>query len=218
MKVARVALLAFALSVPGAMAHADTVAVGDTVNFGNGPGNIGGGEFIATINGGIDSFITFCLQRTESIDFSTAFVVGGISPYAMTDDAAHGGDVSGRDLLSSRTAWLYTQFRQGTLAGYDYVGAGHEASANALQSAFWWFENEIDTNPANAFVAAADAAVAGGWTGIGNVRVMNLYFPNGGEAQDQLTLVPEPTSVALFGIGLAFAARRLRSARRRLVA
>jgi hypothetical protein len=196
------------LSVTAA-ADAAPVAVGDTIRFADGPGTTGGGEFLVTINN-LDSFITFCLQRTEYIDYSTTFVVGGVSTFASSDAAAQGGNAAGEDPLSAQTAWLYTQFRSGTLAGYDFGGASRWQSANALQNAIWWFEGELAANPNNAFVTAANLAVVNGWTGIGDVRVMNLYFPSGREAQDQLVLippttqqVPEPVSLALVASGLA---------------
>jgi PEP-CTERM motif len=189
--------------------EAAPIMVGDTIKFQDGPGTTGGGEFTVTING-LDAFVTFCLQRTQYIDFSTTFVVAGVSSYVSTDNAAHGGDAFGHDPLSPQTAWLYTQFRAGTLAGYDYIGATRAQSADALQNAIWWFENEITTNPNNAFVTAANAAVLNGWTGLGDVRVLNLQFPNGPEAQDQLGLVPEPSTLTLFGSALAAMAWRKR--------
>jgi hypothetical protein len=204
----------FAVCVCGAFASpasADSVGVNDSVTFADGPGTTGGGEFLVTINN-LEQFITFCLQRTEYIDFSTAFVVDGVSTYAMTDATAQGGDaITGHDLLSPQTAWLYTQFRANTLTGYDYAGATRWQSANALQNAIWWFEGELPGNPNNLFVSAANDAVAAGWTGLGNVRVMNLRFPDGREAQDQLVLVPEPATLALLGVGMVWAVRRRRT-------
>ncbi len=45
--------------------------------------------------------------------------------------------------------------------------------------------------------------------GIGDVRVLNMYLYDptkpggiGPEAQDQLTRVPEPSTLALFGVGM----------------
>ena len=62
-------------------------------------------------------------------------------------------------------------------------------SADDLQNAFWWFEGEIVTNPNNAFVTAANFAVANGWSGIGDVRALNLLSPNmAAKPKDQLAL------------------------------
>jgi hypothetical protein len=210
-------------------AYADAIHVGDSIKFADGPGTTGGGEFLVTVsNGGtvLDSFITFCLQRTEYIDYSTTFRIGGINEYAMTDPVANGGDsVKGFDYISPHTAYLYTHFRAGTLSGYDYNSSNRWVSANHLQNAIWWFEQEISTSQSsNPFVVLATNAVnSGAWSGIGNVRVINLFFPNGAEAQDQLALidppasavVPEPTTLALLGLGLGVGAwRRFRKGRR----
>lgn len=66
----------------------------------------------------------------------------------------------------------------------------------------------------NPFVKLANEAVRSGeWSGIGNVRVLNLSR-NGVESQDQLALVPEPSTLVMVGSGLALAiARRRRLAR-----
>jgi hypothetical protein len=219
--------LAVALGVVGMMAASagsgravagPVVAAGDLITFADGPGNTGGGEFTVTVNDAW-SFVTFCLQHTEYIDFKNPFTVDSVNPYTLTDPVANGGDGLGRDYISEQTAFLYTQFRQGTLAGYNYgAGAAHVASANDLQRAFWMFEDEIAMNASNPFVILANAAVnSGAWDGIGQVRVMNLSRGTGRnytEAQDQLTLVPEPASMALVALGMgAFVARR-RSRRR----
>ena len=192
-------------------AEAAPIAPGDTIRFQDAPGTTGGGEFLVTVND-LESFLTFCLQRTEYIDYSTQFVVGGVSKFASSDDGAHGGNALGQDALSSQTAWLYTKFRAGGLTGYDYLGLTRWQSANDLQNAIWWFENELPANPNNAFVTAANSAVLNGWSGIGHVRALNLEFPDGREAQDQLAIesVPEPATLTLFGSAVALIAWRKR--------
>lgn len=216
--------LAVALGVVGTMAGGIAsstaaagpfVVAGDQIVFADGPGTTGGGEFIVTVNG-TTSFVTFCLQRTEYIDFSHTFTVDSVNPYTLTDPVANGGDGSGRDPISEQTAYLYTMFRNGTLAGYTYgPGAAHVTSANDLQRAFWMFESELPMDALNPFVILANNAVnSQAWDGIGHVRVMNLsrgVGRNYQEAQDQLTLVPEPASMGLVALGLgAVAARRRR--------
>jgi hypothetical protein len=179
-----------------------------TARLSDGPGTTGGGEFNLTLfDGGtpVETFITFCLQMTQYIDFTTTFSVHSIS--TATDDAA------GPDTLDPQTAWLYTNMRAGTLPGYDHS----TAAANALQKSFWYFEGEVTANPDLEagndydFVALANAAVANGsWSGLGDVRVLNIFYPNGARAQDQLFLVPEPTTLGMMGMGAVVAMFRRR--------
>jgi hypothetical protein len=202
MRIARLLVLLAALFLFPTLALAGPIVAGDYVVLTDGPGNTGGGEFNMFVNGSTTSFITFCLQRTEYIAFGQKFIVGSVTNYA--DDAA------GNDLLSSQTAWLYTQVRNGTLSGYSHT----QTAANLLQNAIWYFENEItlQSPSSNMFINAANQAVANGFSGIGNVRVANLFFTNGQKAQDQLILdVPGPaalTAVVPGLVALAFMRRR----------
>jgi hypothetical protein len=207
------ALIAF--SIP---AQAGPISAGDYVTLTDGPGTTGGGEFNLTVNGA-QTFITFCLQRTEYIDFTHTFRVDSVNTYTLTDPVSNGGDALGRDYLSSQTAYLYTMFRAGTLSGYAYSGSGRTASANALQNAIWMFENEMAMNALNPFVMLANKAVASGaWSGLGQVRVLNLSR-NGVEAQDQLALqeIPEPGVLLFFGTGLILVALTMRRRRTQTV-
>lgn len=194
--------------VPVSSAHAGPVVAGDTVVLSDSFGTTGGGEFILrATDDPLSAFLTFCLQRTEFISFGEQYVVNAISTF--TDDEP-------QDELDSRTAWLYTQFRAGTLAGYIYGNGlrdviGHTVSANLLQLAIWGFEGELALDLSNPFVQLANAFTPVDF-GLGNVRVLNLYR-NGVKAQDQLTLVqpvPEPSTLILIGSGLAAAAYRRR--------
>lgn len=197
------------------------VAVGDEIHVLNGPGTTGGGEFTIVVDEET-SFIAFCLQQTEYINFVNDFTVDGISTYAVSDPASRGGDSDGKDYLSPHTAYLYTQFRAGTLSGYNYLGADRWVSANHLQNAIWMFEQEIAMKASNPYVILANDAVnAGAWSGLGDVRVMNLSL-NGVEAQDQLMLVPgrqisevpEPATLVMFGSGVTVASMMRRRSRR----
>jgi hypothetical protein len=193
MRIARLLVLLAAIFVVPALAQAGPIVAGDYVTLTDGPGNTGGGEFNMFVNGSTTSFITFCLQRTQYIGFNQKFIVGSVTNYA--DDA------SGNDPISAQTAWLYSKARNGTLAGYNHSAA----MADLLQNAIWYFENEITlTNQqvlGNAFIQAAKNANP---TGIGNVRVANLFYTNGQKAQDQLILqVPGPAALTLVVPGIA---------------
>jgi hypothetical protein len=186
-----------------------------------------GGEFTLTPSGipsvpnGVP-FQTFCVETNEYINIGGTYYVNVNTAAVLGDGGkkAGGNPLTGGlgDPLDARTAYLYTQFRAGTLAGYNYTaGAGRAASAGALQNAIWVIEQEtgkvLETDQARAFKAAADAATAPGgeWyakygaDGIGDVRVLNLYSDSTrtGLCQDQLVLVPAPAAIGLGMLGLA---------------
>src|SRR5262245_54667035 len=155
MRIVRLlALLALVAVIP-MKAGADPISVGDVVKFSDLPGNTGGGEFKLTdVNNAAEWIISFCMQKTEYMNFTNNFIVGSINTYTLTDPDDKGG-VNGQDPISSQTAWLYTQFTNQTLSNYDYsntatsVFANREASANALQHAFWMLESEETLDPNN---------------------------------------------------------------------
>lgn len=188
----------------GAMIRLDTSALS----------NGSGGEFTATPSAGFlgltglfadlspDTFQTFCMETSEQFAPGTTYV--GV----INSGAVAGSEPSMFDAIDPRTAFLYTNFRLGTLVGYDY-GAGRNASAGDLQNAIWFIEGEGGAN--NAFVALANTAVGtGSWIGLGDVRVVNIVDGDGNRKQDQLTLIPAPSALALAGAGLLAASRRRR--------
>jgi len=174
----------------------------------------------------IPSFQTFCVERTEYIESpmeiwvsttSTTSSVDGSGSHAIYGSAAPLGDD-----LDPMTAYLYTEFATGTLAGlgYDYTGTTRAVSAGALQNVIWGIEGEFGVwTPAAGletdFYNAAFAAVNASWTGIGGVRILNSWVPGhrgegGYEKQDQLYLVPVPAAVLLGMLGLSVAGVKLR--------
>ena len=184
-------ILAALLLLPGVTASADPVVVGDTIRFLNREGTIGAGEFgVAMANTTDELFRTFCVQRTSRMDYvADGFIVNAISGATDAPD---------NDPLSPEAAYLYTQFRNGTLPNYDYSAPvagvdrpGHISSANALQAAIWKLEDEVgyglngdfsafNSEPSAAERLQADAwillATNANWTDIGQVRVMNIVF------------------------------------------
>ena len=168
-----------------------------------------GGEFNASVISsddaglpvGTDPFATFCIELNENISF-------GRTCYAVLNTEAVNGGIGGGspDPLDARTAWLYEQFYNQTLAGYDFTGnPGRSEDAQDLQNAIWALEGEKSAPTGNVFY---DAAVNSGATSIGHVRILNLYFDQAltQHAQDVLcctTAVPVPGALLLTGLGSA---------------
>ena len=136
---------------------------------------------------------SFCVERDEYFN-------PGSSYYAVINTATDGSCFFGKsDPLDSRSAYLYTQFISGNPLFQN---------EQQLQQAIWYIEQE--SNKSNAYVGLANDAVSSGlWSGIGNVRILNLYkYYDGkcywGRVQDQLisiSTVPAPGALLLAGIG-----------------
>ncbi len=181
-----------------------------------------GGEFTLTPNQDLKDitaetgpYSSFCIERAEYIYMHVTYDVS-VATEALDGGVNHGptGPLGG-DALSPFTAYLYTEFRNGTLAGYDYnVGVGRAASAGALQDVIWYLEDEAGKTWTDGDNTLRDqfytAAINSGWTDIANVRVLNLYV--GGhlgdpsfKAQDQLVLatptVPAPGAIFIGSLG-----------------
>ena len=204
-----------------------------TLRSDGGPGLLlSNGAYGATtsgLGGWGESFQTFCLEGGEyvysgqSLDIvvNTTFINEATG--AVTGPGSHAilGSMAYGDNLDARTAYLYTEFATGTLAGYDYTLAGRATSADALQRAIWYIEGEAG-GVNNTFAALAlDAVTVGGSTdewvgmGIGDVRILNTWVPGhvgdlNYARQDMLYLVPVPAAVLLGMLGLGVAGLKLR--------
>jgi len=218
------------VAIQGGASFADTLDI--TLKLAYDPShfsNNDGGEFKAySISGGLpfanqaanvqlaaNTFQTFCVEYSEEFNDSqtlyaqinTASRFGGAG--GAMPDPAHPGMTF--DPLDARTAFLYTKFSHGNLAGYNYTsGAGRSATAGQLQKAIWYLEQEIPSLDAGdtlalSWVSLANTAVAvgGEWDGmgIGNVRILNLWTDATHQdwdhrAQDQLVILDAPPQIA----------------------
>jgi len=208
---------AFGMISTGSL-RADPVQAGDIVRFVDGPGSPGGEFGIEKVGQPGVLFTTFCLERSEYIDFNPAgFIVTGIDRNALNGGVGAGPE---GDPISAQTAYLYTQFRQGTLAGY----VSDATHANALQNAIWALEGDVVPSTLSGLAKDYyDIANSTTWTDIGDVRVMNLAwatsrsgFTAGTLAQSQLVMVPEPTTMALLGLALFGSIPGLRKRRKKV--
>lgn len=209
--VVGVAALAVFLPNASALTMQATMNLGSRQSGNGGEFNASSPDFVpatmgyaaaTTYNGG---FETFCVEGNEY------FSPGSTYYYAISQGAVNGGISGGNpDPISKGTAWLYLNFAQGTLAGYNYTpGAGGNASAAALQATIWWLEGE-GANPNNTFSTLVMGLTGylddnNGYYGVG---VLNLWADRAHTqfAQDQLILIPDVpdggTTAMLLGLGL----------------
>ena len=198
-----------------------------------------GGEFTIMPSATLDSIVrtgtysdlagggswqTFCVERNEYVDVPGSYYTD-INKFATMGGAggADGNEGPGgesSDTLDPRTAYLYQNFRNGTLqTSYDYIGGGRSNDAGALQNAIWYIEGELTSISGKArtlFNEAVEATEIGtlynggqtdgtaSWVGLGNVRILNMWGNTGRTSfkQDQLVMVPVPGAALLGILGL----------------
>jgi hypothetical protein len=177
--------------------------------------------------GNTRSFQSFCIEINEHIyQNSDVYVSESWADGSTPGSHAWEGGVSDTgDDLDAKTAWLYTEFAKGTLTQYTYVGGENThgltraQSAGALQRLIWNIEGEGGgltagsgfqgitlTSAQVSTINDWNAAYASsGWSGIGNVRVLQLHSGGTALRQDQLYLIPAPGAIVLgmMGLGLA---------------
>jgi hypothetical protein len=210
--------LAICLVIAGVASAAPTVTVGRGPDY-TYPAAPLGGEFqltpnaeLAAILGSASPFQSFCIEVYETVAIGTEYEAY-VNDEAILGDGLRPGESpgdDGGDPLSPETAFLYTQFRAGTLDGYDFTDSdGHKASAMSLQTAIWYLEGEGDYSDYDQLNDLArdfvDLAEGSGWSTIGNVRILNLYQADDGKIcrQDMLTLIPAPGALLLGSLGVA---------------
>ena len=187
-------------------------SVGDYIQFAYDGGNAnGGGAFQISPSSEYPSvsftpFSSFCLERDEYIDIGDAselehdYFIWNISKEAI----AGGVNTDEGDPLDPKTAYLYNNYLTGAYSGY----ADQNQMKNELQWAIWYIEEEVTffkyTGAKDFYTEAKNAVLSGAWSGLGNIRVLNIgrHSIEDLYRQDMLVAVPEPTTILLSGLGL----------------
>lgn len=187
-----------------------TVAMAGTVKIDRGlyesRGGYQDGEFYLTPTGiaGLQDGVqigSFCAEITEPISIGSTY-------NAVVNTEAIRGSAPVSDPLSTKTAWLFSEY----LIGNIILDTG--AKATDFQYAIWKLEDEDTQAPSDWATitwtseaqAYYDMAMASTWTDIGSIRVLNLGNSPDFTVQD--VLVPEPATLCLLGLGGLLLRRR----------
>lgn len=198
----------------GTNGFAIPIQAGHAIQFTDGPGPYAsvadgrGGAFMASSPVPLwDAFLTFCLETNEDLAWRPAtFYVDDISTQAKAGGSGGQDNLPGdppADTLSPFSAYLYHQAVSGE---YD----DDADQFQYVQYAIWVSEGEIalsdlTTSAENFYQDQQNLALAGGWSGLGNVRVLNLVDSSGRPSQDvlvEVSPIPEPATMLLLGAGL----------------
>lgn len=186
-------------------------------------------QSVHSLPAGFHQYESFCLELYEHINFydgtEATEYKGEISTHTVATDShyssgQHGshtvivnGNQQYQDELSPQTAWLYSHFIAGNLPNYHFATTttadknARKASADALQSAIWFLENEYDPDIHLSDLSALTQTLVGeipnNLHSLGGVRVLVVYHNSTRtEHQDQLIMIPLPGQATMAGAGL----------------
>ncbi len=196
--------LGLILGMTASLAMADDIRVGDQVIVDWGPagawGYGDGGAFTMTDIRTGQSILTFCIEKQEFFNPGLTYDVADVSARVLDDTGNPASDPEHHiyNLVHEETAYLYVLFREGNL-----VDLANVQDMMALQEAIWMYQGEIPFVASNPFVAIVDQGTEAQFdAALRQVSAVNINYPSGALAQSQLTLVPEPGTLALLGLGL----------------
>jgi hypothetical protein len=217
-------ILAVSTLFAGPALAAPFVQTGDTVKVNDTTGRVSNGGAFAITGGSFSgaSFETFCLETTEHLSLGSTYTVtlntsavGGGAGVVDKSGAGNNGVLGSYDPLSSKTAWLYSQYLAGGagLTGWTTTGLTNGQRSGEVQKAIWYLEDEIALPTTGYAASLVNQALATTTSGLYGIRVMNLTASDGVH-QDLLAPIPEPGTYAMMlaGLGLlGLMARRKQS-------
>lgn len=226
----KLAIMAFAviltlgMYVPASFGY--SVAVGNWIKYYDDYGDLTGEMkvYASTSQFGTYSYMynTFCLEVSETMNYGPyySYYVNDVSGSAIKGGQDYGNTTPNSDPISVGTAYLYYNFYMGSLAGYNFTNPTlRTASANALQTAIWYLEDEISlTDPqigGNTFLQAvitqfgsiANAQLDNSIYSVAAVNITNSSYPYSTTRQscliaEEMVVTPEPLTVSLLGLGI----------------
>lgn len=180
------------------MSFAYPIHNGDVVSLTRSLSGAANGDFQVEVNhAGNTAFATFCVERNTHFSLGQDY-------YVTVNDTIENGYVP----LSNGVKYLFWHFSNNSLVSTFDVHSAFDVAD--LQDAIWMLQGQMATASANRFIS--EVATVRNFEQY-DVSVMNLwtdynapYDIGCGDRQSQLVIsstpVPEPASLALFGVGL----------------